>query len=61
MRARYQEDIIHSVTNPLDKLTAGIHVYGGDLFAPAKSQWEGETLLEAPLKGGPVHKSLAAG
>ena len=56
-----QEDIIHSVTNPLDKLTAGTHVYGGDFFAPAKSQWEGETLLEAPLKGGPVHKSLAAG
>src|SRR4051794_37682706 len=25
-------DVIHSVTNPLDRLTAAIHVYGGDFY-----------------------------
>jgi predicted metal-dependent enzyme (double-stranded beta helix superfamily) len=45
-----EHDVIHSVTNPLDTVTAGLHVYGGDL-APAapRSMWEGETLVEAPL------------
>jgi predicted metal-dependent enzyme (double-stranded beta helix superfamily) len=45
-----ERDVIHSVTNPLDKVTAGLHVYGGDL-APAapRSMWNGETLVEAPL------------
>lgn len=42
-------DLIHSVTNPLDKVTAGIHVYGGDLSLPPRSAWDGETLVEAPL------------
>ena len=26
-------DVIHSVTNPLGRLTAAIHVYGGDFYA----------------------------
>src|SRR5688500_18978800 len=26
-------DIIHSVTNPLPRLTGAIHIYGGDFFA----------------------------
>ena len=26
-------DIIHSVINPIDKLTGAIHIYGGDFFA----------------------------
>lgn len=42
-------DLIHSVTNPLDRVTAGIHVYGGDLSLPRRSAWDGETLTEAPL------------
>ena len=25
-------DAIHSVTNPLQKFTGGIHIYGGDFF-----------------------------
>jgi predicted metal-dependent enzyme (double-stranded beta helix superfamily) len=53
------DDVIHSVTNPLGKFTTGIHVYGGDFFAPAKSHWDGEALTEQPLQGGPVHKSLS--
>jgi predicted metal-dependent enzyme (double-stranded beta helix superfamily) len=39
-------DIIHSVTNPLSRLTGAIHVYGGDFFAVARSEWDPETLLE---------------
>ena len=28
-------DVVHSVTNPIPRLTAAIHVYGGDFFPPA--------------------------
>jgi predicted metal-dependent enzyme (double-stranded beta helix superfamily) len=41
-------DIVHSVTNPIARLTAAIHVYGGDFFAPGRSEWDPETLLEHP-------------
>lgn len=43
-------DAIHSVLNPIGKMTQAIHVYGGDFFTPAKprSQWEHETLTEGP-------------
>jgi len=39
-------DIVHSVTNPIEKLTGAIHVYGGDFFAVARSEWDPETLTE---------------
>lgn len=42
-------DIIHSVTNPIPRLTAAIHIYGGDFFAQPRSEWDPETLLEQPL------------
>ncbi len=42
-------DIIHSVTNPLDKLSMALHVYDGDFIAAAdKSCWDAATLTEAP-------------
>ena len=43
-------DIIHSVANPIDKLTSAIHVYAGDFFNPPtpRSQWDHETLIEEP-------------
>lgn len=41
-------DIIHSVTNPIPRLTGAIHVYGGDFFAPGRSEWDPGTLLEQP-------------
>jgi len=45
-----ESDVIHSVTNPLDKVTASLHVYGGDLVPAApRSMWDGETLMEVPL------------
>ena len=41
-------DIIHSVINPIGRLTGAIHVYGGDFFAATHSQWDPERLLEEP-------------
>jgi len=42
-------DIIHSVTNPIPRLTSAIHIYGGDFFAPGRSEWDPETLAEQDL------------
>lgn len=44
-------DVIHSVTNPLPRFTGGIHIYGGDFFDTARSQWNPETLDEEPSDG----------
>jgi predicted metal-dependent enzyme (double-stranded beta helix superfamily) len=33
------DDTIHAVTNPLTRLTAAIHVYGGDFVNEPRSQW----------------------
>ena len=43
-------DIIHSVVNPIGRMTRAIHVYGGDFFAPPeeRSEWDPETLVERP-------------
>jgi predicted metal-dependent enzyme (double-stranded beta helix superfamily) len=41
-------DIIHSVTNPIPRLTGAIHVYGGDFFGVDRSEWDPETLTECP-------------
>lgn len=42
------KDIIHSVTNPIPRLSGAIHVYGGDFFGVERSEWNPETLLERP-------------
>jgi predicted metal-dependent enzyme (double-stranded beta helix superfamily) len=41
-------EIIHSVTNPLGRLTAAIHVYGGDFYGIERTEWDPETLCERP-------------
>jgi predicted metal-dependent enzyme (double-stranded beta helix superfamily) len=41
-------DIIHSVTNPIPRLTAALHVYAGDFFEQERSEWDPETLVERP-------------
>ena len=43
-------DIIHSVANPITKMTSALHVYGGDFFNPPepRSQWDHESLTEQP-------------
>ncbi|HUF82628.1 MAG TPA: hypothetical protein VMN03_15945 [Burkholderiales bacterium] len=40
--------IIHAVTNPLERITAALHVYGGDFFATPRSEWEPGTFKERP-------------
>jgi len=42
-------DIIHSVINPIDRLTGAIHIYGGDFFAAERSEWDSLTLDEHRL------------
>ena len=49
-------NIIHTVTNPLSRLTGAIHVYGGDFYAASRSEWDPETLVERPYD---MQKSLA--
>ena len=39
-------NMVHSVSNPLARLTGAIHVYDGDFFATERSEWDPETLLE---------------
>jgi predicted metal-dependent enzyme (double-stranded beta helix superfamily) len=48
-------DIIHSVTNPIARLTGAIHVYGADFFGVPRSEWDPERLVEQP---GDVQKTL---
>ena len=43
-------DAIHSVTNPIRRLTGAIHIYGGDFFkTDGRSEWDPETLRERPF------------
>lgn len=49
--AELPADVIHSVTNPLQRFTGGLHIYGGDFFDTPRSQWDPETLAEEPSDG----------
>ena len=51
-------DVIHSVTNPIPRLTGALHVYGGDFFGVPRSEWDAETLLEQPTDGARMAKRL---
>jgi predicted metal-dependent enzyme (double-stranded beta helix superfamily) len=42
-------NIIHSVTNPIPRLTGAIHIYGGDFMEVHRSEWDAETLMEGPM------------
>ncbi|MBL4659786.1 MAG: hypothetical protein JKY19_05480 [Alcanivoracaceae bacterium] len=49
--AELADDVIHSVTNPLQRFTGGLHIYGGDFFHTTRSQWNPDTLIEEPSDG----------
>lgn len=49
-------DAMHSVTNPLQRFTGGIHIYGGDFFDTKRSQWNPETLEEEPSDGAVIRE-----
>jgi predicted metal-dependent enzyme (double-stranded beta helix superfamily) len=42
-------DVIHSVVNPIERVTGAIHVYGGDFFGAKRSEWNPESLHEQPF------------
>ena len=42
-------DLIHSVVNPISRVTGAIHVYGGDFFGAERSEWDAESLDERPF------------
>ena len=41
-------DIVHSVVNPLNRISAAIHVYLGPFLEIERSMWDAETLVEEP-------------
>ncbi len=53
-------DIIHSVTNPIPRLTGAIHVYGGDFFRHPRSEWDTEDLTEHPYDMDKVLRAFEA-
>ena len=42
-------DIIHTVTNPIGRISSALQIYGGDFFAVSRSEWDPETLREQPF------------
>ncbi|MBV9410476.1 MAG: hypothetical protein JO148_02680 [Acidimicrobiia bacterium] len=53
------KDAIHGVTNPLSKVTAAIHVYGGDFVNQPRSQWGPGPLEERPYEFDVVQTQFA--
>ena len=53
------DDVIHSVENPLGKLTAAIHVYGGDFVEMPRSQWGPGEPIERPFDMDLVREQFA--
>jgi predicted metal-dependent enzyme (double-stranded beta helix superfamily) len=51
--------IIHAVSNPLGVFTGAIHIYGGDFFGMARSEWDPETLVERPWDAARTRKVFA--
>lgn len=51
---------IHSVINPLRRFTGAIHIYGGDFFAPGRSEWDSETLAERPFDVAALRENFRA-
>ncbi len=49
-------EVMHSVTNPLQRFTGGIHIYGGDFFNTQRSQWNPETLEEELSDGSRIRQ-----
>ena len=54
--AMLPDDALHSVTNPLQRFTGGLHIYGGDFFDTTRSQWNPESLEEEPSDGARIRE-----
>ena len=53
------DDAIHSVANSRDRLTAAIHVYGGDFVHQPRSQWGPGPVEERPFDMNVVNDAFA--
>jgi predicted metal-dependent enzyme (double-stranded beta helix superfamily) len=42
-------EVIHAVHNPTDRFAGALHVYGGDFFGVARSEWHGPPYAEHPF------------
>jgi predicted metal-dependent enzyme (double-stranded beta helix superfamily) len=54
------DDTIHGVTNPRDRLTGAIHVYGGDFVNQPRSRWGPGPLIERPYDIDEARQEFAA-
>jgi predicted metal-dependent enzyme (double-stranded beta helix superfamily) len=52
------DDAIHSVANSRDRLTAAIHVYGGDFVHQPRSQWGPGPVEEQPFDMNDVNRAF---
>jgi len=52
--------VIHSVTNPLGRFTAGLHIYGGDFFATERSLCRSEKTLDEESSNGERVRAMFA-
>ena len=43
------EDAVHSVINPIERMTGALHIYGGDFFDTPRNEWDSESLTEQPF------------
>jgi predicted metal-dependent enzyme (double-stranded beta helix superfamily) len=53
------QDVIHAVSNPRRSYTTALHVYGGDFFAVARSEWESADAAEQPFDLERVKRTFA--
>jgi predicted metal-dependent enzyme (double-stranded beta helix superfamily) len=53
------EDAVHSVANPIERMTGALHIYGGDFFDTPRKEWDAGTLLEQPFDLEHARKAFA--
>jgi predicted metal-dependent enzyme (double-stranded beta helix superfamily) len=51
-------DVIHSMVNPLAKISGATHVYDGNFLAIQRSMWDAKTLAEQPYDINAVAKGM---
>jgi predicted metal-dependent enzyme (double-stranded beta helix superfamily) len=54
------DDTVHSVANPTAQHAGAIHVYGLDLFAQARSEWDPDTFEQRPYDSAAVFEYFEA-
>jgi predicted metal-dependent enzyme (double-stranded beta helix superfamily) len=41
-------DVVHSVLNPIGRITGALHIYGGDFLAQERSEWDPQSFQRIP-------------